>query len=88
MSSLSLQIWYMIPADKGPAFLQYLRETIPNGVGLSYIKQLLPRIPLDKMDALGAVRIVQKPGQAVITCPVGPLGFQSVGALACKRHSI
>ncbi|CAL8461554.1 g1085 [Coccomyxa elongata] len=36
---------------------------------LSYIKQLLPRIPGDVMAALGIVRIVQKPLQAVITLP-------------------
>ena len=68
-----MQIWYIIPADKEAAFLQYIRETIPNGIGLSYIKQLLPHIPRAQMAALGAVRIVQKPGQAVITCLVGPL---------------
>ena len=84
MSSLTLQIWYIIPADKEAAFLQYIRETIPNGVGLSYIKQLLPQIPRAQMAALGAVRIVQKPGQAVITCPVGPLACTCVSA-GCKR---
>ena len=90
-SSLTLQIWYIIPADKEAAFLQYIRETIPNGVGLSYIKQLLPQIPRAQMAALGAVRIVQEPGQAVITCPVGPLACRCVSA-GCKRphvlHSI
>lgn len=84
MSSLTLQIWYIIPADKVAAFLQYIRETIPNGVGLSYIKQLLPQIPRAQMAALGAVRIVQEPGQAVITCPVGPLACTCVSA-GCKR---
>ncbi|CAL8461555.1 g1086 [Coccomyxa elongata] len=44
-------------------------------VGLSYIKQLLPRIPGDVMAALGIVRIVQKPLQAVITFPM--VGAQS-----------
>ncbi|CAK0778763.1 hypothetical protein CVIRNUC_004644 [Coccomyxa viridis] len=63
------KIWYIIPASKETAFLQYLKEAIPNGMGLSYIKQLLPQIPLAQMAALGAVRIVQKPGQAVVTCP-------------------
>jgi len=67
-----VQIWYIIPARKEAAFLQYLKEAIPNGMGLSYIKQLLPQISLAQMAALGAVRIVQKPGQAVVTCPVGP----------------
>ena len=67
-----VQIWYIIPASKEAVFLQYLKEAIPNGMGLSYIKQLLPQIPLAQMAALGAVRIVQKPGQAVVTCPVGP----------------
>ena len=35
---LSLQIWYIIPLDREAAFLQRLRETIPNGAGLSYVK--------------------------------------------------
>ncbi len=51
-------------------FLQYLSQSIPSGVGLSYIKQLLPLIPGDVLVALGIVRIVQKPLQAVITVPV------------------
>ena len=65
-----MQIWYIVPAAKYPEFLQYLSETITNGVGLSYIKQLLPQIPEDVMAALGIVRILQKPLQAVITLPV------------------
>jgi hypothetical protein len=87
MCSLISQIWYIIPADKEAAFLEYIRETLPNGVGLSYIKQLLPQIPRAQMAALGAVRIVQKPGQAVITCPVGPLACTCVAA-GCKRPHV
>ena len=33
------------------------------------------------MAALCAVRIVQKPGQAVVTCPVCPMAIQSFSAL-------
>lgn len=80
MLALSVQLWYIIPASKEAAFLQYLKEAIPNGVGLSYIKQLLPQIPLAQMAALGAVRIVQKPGQAIVTCPVGSPAFKFFAA--------
>ena len=65
-----LQIWYIVPPAKCADFLRYLRERVTSGVGLSYIKQLLPHIPADVMDALGIVKIVQKPLQAVITLPV------------------
>ena len=37
--------------------------------------------PLSQMAALCAVRIVQKPGQAVVTCPVCPMAIQSFSAL-------
>ena len=36
----------MKSADEEAASLQYLRETILNGVGMSYIKYLLPGIML------------------------------------------
>ena len=68
-----MQIWYIVPATKSSDFLQFLSETIPHGVGLSFLKQLLPQIPADVMAALGIVRIVQKPLQAVITLPVSEL---------------
>ena len=62
-----------MPAAKYSEFLQFLSETIPKGVGLSFLKQLLPQIPADVMAALGIVRIVQKPLQAVITLPVSKI---------------
>lgn len=67
------QIWYIVPAAKHAEFLEYLGERVTNGVGLSYIKQLLLRIPGDVMAALDIVRIVQKPLQAVITLPVSEM---------------
>ena len=71
-----MQIWYIVPMGKHTKFLQYLSQSIPSGVGLSYIKQLLPLITADVVVALGIVRIVQKPLQAVITVPVRTLSLE------------
>lgn len=73
------QLWYIVPPAKQQQFVKALQRLMgkPEGLegmstaaALAASKVLLPLLPPDEVERLGVRRIVQRPGDIVLTSPV------------------
>ena len=70
-SSVSSQVWYVVPPGRYREFMAQLKQlypTIPDAA--IALKMLLPLLPPSVVQGLGVRRLVQNPGEAVFTAPV------------------
>jgi hypothetical protein len=71
-----LQVWYVVPPGKHQAFVRALaglmgpRVSLSSAAAYAASKVLLPLLPPQHVMELGVRRIVQKPGDIVMTAPV------------------
>jgi hypothetical protein len=72
---LCLQLWYVVPPAQHQRFGAALQQhmglpDLSTAAGLAAVKTLLPLLPAEAVRALGVRRLLQKPGDIVLTCPV------------------
>jgi hypothetical protein len=71
---LALQLWYIVPPSQHQQLISTLQQhmglDLSTAAGLTAVKTLLPLLPPDTLKQLGVRRLVQKPGDMVLTCPV------------------
>lgn len=69
-----LQVWYVVPPAKHQQLISTLQQhmgvDLSMAAGLTAVKTLLPLLSPDALKQLGVRRLVQKPGDMVLTCPV------------------
>jgi hypothetical protein len=67
-------LWYVVPATKHQQLISTLQQhmglDLSTAAGLTAVKTLLPLLPPDALKQLGVRRLLQKPGDMVLTCPV------------------
>lgn len=72
-------MWYIVPPSNQQQFVKALQrlmglsegtEGLSTAAALAASKVLLPLLPPDEVERLGVRRIVQQPGDIVLTCPV------------------
>jgi hypothetical protein len=73
-----------MPPARHQEFIAKLQQTmgLPNlatAAGLTAVKTLLPLLPAAAMKELGVRRLLQRPGDIILTCPVSSLCFGGVG---------
>ncbi|KAK9840784.1 hypothetical protein WJX81_004448 [Elliptochloris bilobata] len=68
------KVWYIVPRAAAPAFEAAVVETMgrdaPEALASLAAKRVMPALPPARLRALGALRVVQMPGYAVVTLPV------------------
>lgn len=75
-----MQVWYSVPHRNHQRFLAWLTEQLgPQAVGLCAIKTLLPLLPADVVREFEVQRIVQQPGELILTAPVSTVHNSEVG---------
>lgn len=72
---LCLQLWYIVPPAQHQRFVAALQQhmglpDLSTAASLAAVKTLLPLLPSEAVRKLGARRLLQKPGDIVLTCPV------------------
>lgn len=83
-----VQVWYIVPPSQHQHFVRTLQQhmklpDLSTAAGLAAVKTLLPLLPPGTLRDLGVRRILQKPGDIVLTCPVSitTLSLYSVHAV-------
>lgn len=72
---LLLQLWYIVPPSQHQAFILRLQQlmglnSLATAGGLTAVKTLLPLLPAEAVRELGVRRLVQRPGDIILTSPV------------------
>lgn len=72
-----MQVWYVVPPGAHQPFLSSLQQQmglpaaqLSTAAAMCAVKTLLPLLPAQAVRALGVRRLVQKPGDIILTCPV------------------
>jgi hypothetical protein len=79
---LLLQLWYIVPPARHQEFISKLQQLmglpdLATAAGLTAVKTLLPLLPAAAIRELGVRRLLQRPGDIILTCPVSCLAAVS-----------